>query len=130
MCIRIPGYQEVDLFSEIRGPDFDSVFGQQQLPQMQPQSQVASSSFAGGGAALVQSTPPTSTAAFLGDVLQPMAVGPPAPAMLLKEGPALSVLTSDVESSLARAAANLGQFCVEFILSMDVVSPQFYLLFV
>lgn len=101
------GYQEVDLFSEIRGPDFDSVFGQQQLPQMQPQSQVASSSFAGGGAALVQSTPPTSTAAFLGDVLQPMAVGPPAPAMLLKEGPALSVLTSDVESSLARAAANL-----------------------
>ena len=90
------GYQEVDLFSEIRGVNFDNVFGSTE--QKQPSSSVASP--------FANSTPQMSAAAppLMGGILQPQAVGP-----LASQAPQLQPqrLTQDVESSLVRAAENL-----------------------
>ena len=88
------GYEEVDLFSEIRGkpqPDFDSVFGKSGAPF----------------SSAVQSSP--SNLAMGGDLLTPEAVGEHAK---LQQEPSQSLtgLTSDVESSLALAAENLSTF--------------------
>lgn len=82
-------YQEVDLFTEIRGSgaNFDAVFGSSET-----------------------SIPPTSQSITpmrfgIGDILQPEAAGPLAsqPA----KSPASPRLTNDVDSSLQKAAANL-----------------------
>ena len=81
------GYQEVDLFQEIRGgqPDFDSVFGS---TSGQPKAPMGNSS--------------------MGEILQPMALGPLAQQPTSK--PEAKGLTSDVESSLVRAAENLSEW--------------------
>lgn len=89
------GYQEVDLFSEIRGkpqPDFDSVFG------------ASSSSSTVKSAA--HGTP--SRPLMGGDLLTPEAVGPHATVKQTEgQGPGGSILTRDVDSSLVRAAETL-----------------------
>jgi hypothetical protein len=90
------GYQEVDLFTEIRGkpqPDFDSVFGGG-----------SSSSVMG-----VQSGPLGATPLMGGGggLLTPEAVGAHASLKQTPGGQVVSGLTSDVESSLVRAAENL-----------------------
>jgi hypothetical protein len=87
------GYQEVDLFSEIRGkpqPDFDSVFGSSSVPS-------ATSSLA------VHSSP--SRPVMGGVLLTPEAVGVHATMQLSPQH--MAGLTSDVDSSLVRAAENL-----------------------
>ena len=91
-CVHTPsGYQEVDLFSEIRlQPDFDNVFGGQQ--------QVSNSS-------LVKPASVGTGQFTMGGVLQPVAVGPLASKELVSPQPVK--LTKDVDSSLERAAANL-----------------------
>ena len=78
----------MDLFQEIRGgqPDFDSVFGQNQSSLQKPQPQL-------GG---------------MGEILQPTAVSPLA-AQQTTSQPEVKGLTSDVESSLVRAAENLSE---------------------
>ena len=90
------GYQEVDLFSEIRGrpqPDFDSVFGGSGGP---PASSMG----------VVQGT--TSTQSVMGGgVLTPEAVGPHASLQQSAGAQGAPGLTTDVESSLVRAAENL-----------------------
>ena len=82
------GYQEVDLFTEIRGkpqPDFDSVFGSTTASQG-----IRSKSLMGGG------------------ILTPEAVGVHASMQpSFNSSQDVSGLTTDVESSLARAAENL-----------------------
>lgn len=90
----ISSYQEVDLFSEIRGPDFNSVFGSNNPNVQQP-------STSGGrttGVSLNQYT--------MGGILTPQAVGTHAQ-QVQHQQPAKVGLTSDVDSSLALAAANL-----------------------
>ena len=95
LIITSPGYQEVDLFSEIRGkpqPDFDSVFGSSGVP-------VTSS------APAVQDIP--AKPLMGGDLLTPVAVGVHAN-MQRSQSPLHDPgLTSDVDSSLVRAAENL-----------------------
>ena len=90
------GYQEVDLFSEIRGVNFDNVFGSTNQQQQPPSSapQVANSS-----PQIPANAPP-----MMGGILQPQAVGPLA---TQPTQPQPQRLTKDVESSLARAAENL-----------------------
>ena len=92
----LTAYQEVDLFSEIRGS--------------------GSSGGGGGGAGFgaVMSTPsqpPTSQSSsqFMlgGDILQPQAAGPLASKELLEPAKPTPGLARDVDSSLAKAAANL-----------------------
>ena len=89
LLLAVSSYQEVDLFSEIRGPDFDSVFGNKSGAQL-PNSSA-------GGISLNQYT--------MGDILTPQAVGPHAQKEQQKTKS--SGLTLDVDSSLAFAAANL-----------------------
>lgn len=89
------GYQEVDLFSEIRGVNFDNVFG-----DTQQQQQPSSSAFANSSPQNPAGAPP-----MMGGILQPQAVGPLASESTLKPQP--QRLTKDVDSSLARAAENL-----------------------
>ena len=90
LIITSPGYQEVDLFSEIRGkpqPDFDSVFGSSGVP--------------------VTSSAPAAKPLMGGDLLTPVAVGVHKN-MQRSQSPLLEPgLTSDVDSSLVRAAENL-----------------------
>ena len=83
----------MDLFQEIRGgqPDFDSVFGQNQSSLQKPQPQL-------GG---------------MGEILQPIAVSPLA-AQQMTSQPEVKGLTSDVESSLVRAAENLSEWRASF----------------
>jgi hypothetical protein len=81
-------YQEVDLFSEIRGPDFNAAFGNK-----------APSSSAGSGGTNISLNQYT-----MGDILTPQAVGQHA---TVKEDVMPKGLTTDVDSSLAMAAANL-----------------------
>ena len=88
------GYQEVDLFSEIRGVNFDNVFGNSGQQQQQPSFLFANSS----------PQHPTSVPPLMGGILQPQAVGPLATQQMQ---PQPQRLTKDVESSLARAAENL-----------------------
>ena len=82
------GYQEVDLFQEIRGgqPDFDSVFGSTSGHQRMP---------------VGHST--------MGEILLPTATGPLATQQTMSK-PEAKGLTSDVESSLVRAAENLSEW--------------------
>ena len=90
--VYVTGYQEVDLFTEIRGkpqPDFDSVFGSSGGPQ---------------GPTPPQGSP--SKSLLGGEILTPEAVG--VHASMQHSQPAENTgLTTDVESSLARAAENL-----------------------
>lgn len=74
------GYQEVSLFPQKSGPDFDTVFGTQPI-----------------------STTSGSSSNGFGDILQPISSGPLATAPQPQSKP----LTTDVDSSLAHAAANL-----------------------
>ncbi len=87
----------MDLFSEIRGPDFNSVFGSGSTQKP--------STTGGGGVSLNHYT-------MGGDILTPQAVGPHATTeeQQPRGSPQLVGLTSDVDSSLARAAANLSKF--------------------
>ena len=87
-------YQEVDLFSEIRSSDFNAAFGNT--------ASVPSSTSAGPtNVSLNQYT--------MGDMLTPQAVGQHA-TVKQKEEPKPKSLTTDVDSSLAAAAANLSMF--------------------
>lgn len=97
--LAISSYQEVDLFSEIRSTDFNSVFGSSQAPTA---STSTPSSAAGVGVSLNQYT--------MGDILTPQAVGPHAQQPVTIASAAPKALTSDVDSSLAAAAANLSMF--------------------
>ena len=92
------GYQEVDLFSEIRGVNFDNVFGSAG-GQPQTSSAAAASPFANSSPQKSTTAPP-----LMGGILQPQAVGPLASSMT---PPQPQRLTKDVDSSLARAAENL-----------------------
>ena len=87
----------MDLFTEIRGgqPDFDAVFGQHAQPQPKPPTAVAM----GNG---------------LGGMLQPMAVGVHAAQQTTMSPQPLPVGlgTTDVESSLTKAAENLSKCLV------------------
>ena len=96
--LAISSYQEVDLFSEIRGPDFNTVFGSNQPATSG--AAAATSGTAGVGVSLNQYT--------MGDILTPQAVGPHAQQQPTSTAP--KGLTSDVDSSLAAAAANLSMF--------------------
>ena len=102
-------YQEVDLFKELRGgPNFDSVFGQSSSPQNSfpaPASTAPPPSANSSGGLLP---------AAMGDMLTPQAVGIQAEiaAQEKKMDQQPLGLTTDVESSLARAAANLSEFTV------------------
>ena len=89
----------MDLFSEIRGkpqPDFDSVFGSGSSPSVMG----------------VQSGPPGTTPLMGGGggLLTPEAVGAHASVKQMPGGQVVSGLTTDVESSLVRAAENLSEF--------------------
>jgi hypothetical protein len=94
----LPGYQEVDLFSEIRGVNFDNVFG-----SSEPQQQQRAPAFGGNPAPQQQ----TGVAPSLmgGGILTPQAVGPLASQSTMQPQP--KKLTKDVDSSLVRAAENL-----------------------
>ena len=98
VSLSLPGYQEVDLFSEIRGVNFDNVFGKSE-PQQQQQQQAPS--FGGGNPATQQPHP----SLMGGGILTPQAVGPLASQSVMQPQP--QRLTKDVDSSLARAAENL-----------------------
>ena len=74
------GYQEVNLFPQKSGPDFDTVFGAQPI-----------------------STTGGSGSNGFGEILQPISSGPLATTFQPQSKP----LTTDVDSSLAHAAANL-----------------------
>lgn len=91
-----PGYQEVDLFSEIRGVNFDNVFGSM---GQQQQASPSSSLFANSYPQQATGGPP-----MIGDILLPQAVGPLASRQMQLQP---QRLTKDVDSSLARAAENL-----------------------
>ena len=94
-----PGYQEVDLFSEIRGVNFDNVFGSSE-PQQQRQQAPAF-----GGNPVPQQSASVHPSLMGGDILMPQAVGPLASQSMMQPQP--QRLTKDVDSSLARAAENL-----------------------
>ena len=83
----------MDLFSEIRGVNFDNVFGSTAQPQP------SASPFANSSPQGPSTAPP-----LMGGILQPQAVGPMASS---GTPPQPKRLTKDVESSLARAAENL-----------------------
>lgn len=93
------GYQEVDLFSEIRGVNFDNVFGSSE-PQQQRQQAPAF-----GGNPVPQQSASVHPSLMGGDILMPQAVGPLASQSMMQPQP--QRLTKDVDSSLARAAENL-----------------------
>lgn len=87
------------MFSEIRGPDFNTVFG--------------ATGGGGGGAPPVGGGAKTGVSLnqyTMGDILTPQAVGPHA---TVKEEPLNVKLTTDVDSSLALAAANLSMFATD-----------------
>lgn len=89
------GYQEVDLFTEIRGkpqPDFDSVFG-------------SSGPTPSSSSAAVHLQGTASKPLMGGDLLTPEAVGPHASMQHVPQ--ATTGLTKDVNTSLVRAAENL-----------------------
>lgn len=88
----------MDLFSEIRGVNFDNVFGSAG-GQPQASSAAAASPFANSSPQKSTTAPP-----LMGGILQPQAVGPLASSMT---PPQPQRLTKDVDSSLARAAENL-----------------------
>lgn len=94
----LPGYQEVDLFSEIRGVNFDNVFG-----SSEPQQQQQAPPF--GGTPASQNPAGVHPSMMGGSILTPQAVGPLASQSMTQPQP--QRLTKDVESSLARAAENL-----------------------
>ena len=90
----------MDLFSEIRGVNFDTVFGQQQ--QASPSSSLFANSsplFANSSPQQLAGVPP-----MMGDILQPQAVGPLASHQMQQQP---QRLTKDIDSSLVRAAENL-----------------------
>lgn len=87
----------MDLFSEIRGVNFDNVFGKSEPQQQQQQAP----SFGGGNPAPQQPHP----SLMGGSILTPQAVGPLASQSVMQPQP--QRLTKDVDSSLARAAENL-----------------------
>jgi hypothetical protein len=96
------GYQEVDLFSEIRGkpqPDFDSVFGGSGVPS-------SSSSSSSAAAALRGSPSRPLMGGGGGHLLTPEAVGAHA-SLQHTLSPQAAGLTKDVDSSLVQAAENL-----------------------
>ena len=84
----------MDLFSEIRGVNFDNVFGSTEQQQQQQKPPFSSAPQMSATAA-----PP-----MMGGILQPQSVGPLA-SQPTKPQP--QRLTKDVDSSLARAAENL-----------------------
>lgn len=88
------GYQEVDIFTEIRGgqPDFDAVFGQHGQPVSQTRPK-----------------PPLPIGNGLGGILEPTAVGAHAAKQSSLPPPPQPVGLGgiDVESSLTKAAENL-----------------------
>ena len=99
------GYQEVDLFSEIRGVNFDNVFGssepqKQQQPQQGGPYTSSASPFGGNQNPATGGAPPTMMG---GGILTPQAVGPLASQLTTQP----QRLTKDVDSSLVRAAENL-----------------------
>lgn len=96
----LPGYQEVDLFSEIRGVNFDNVFGSSE-PQKQQQQQAPPF----GGNPAPQNPAGVYPSMMGGGILTPQAVGPLASQQMMQPQP--QRLTKDVDSSLARAAENL-----------------------
>ena len=86
----------MDLFSEIRGVNFDTVFGSM---GQQQQASPSTSLFANSSPQQLSGVAP-----MIGDILQPQAVGPLATHQMQ---PQPQRLTKDVDSSLARAAENL-----------------------
>ena len=102
LSLFLPGYQEVDIFTEIRGgqPDFDAVFGGQH-GQTQPKPLLAM----GNG---------------LGGMLEPMAVGAHAAQQTTfpPEAQPTGLSGIDVESSLTKAAENLS----ELLRAVELVS--------
>ena len=87
----------MDLFSEIRGVNFDNVFG-----SSEPQQQQAP---AFGGNPTPQNQAGVHPSMMGGGILMPQAVGPLASQSMTQPQP--QRLTKDVDSSLARAAENL-----------------------
>lgn len=90
----------MDLFSEIRGVNFDNVFGSSE-PQQQQQQQAP----AFGGNLAPQNLAGVHPSMMGGDILMPQSVGPLASQSTTQPQP--QRLTKDVDSSLARAAENL-----------------------
>lgn len=89
----------MDLFSEIRGVNFDNVFGSSEPQQQQRQAP------AFGGNPALQQPAGAHPSLMGGGILTPQAVGPLASQSTVQPQP--QRLTKDVESSLARAAENL-----------------------
>lgn len=89
----------MDLFSEIRGVNFDNVFGSSEPQQRQQLLQQQAPAFGGNSTAGVHSS------LMGGGILTPQAVGPLASQSMMQPQP--QRLTKDVDSSLARAAENL-----------------------